>query len=529
MAFDIIIFEKMFHLLKNEFSNSRINKINNISNLDYCFTLYKDKNIYDLILATNTNNSFISFTKDNNQYAFPNHFTYFLRKQIEGGIIIDIEQINNDRILKFIIKSFDDLGDPHLKFLFVELTGKQTNLILTKDDNIIIDCLNKQGPNENTNRTLMPGARYKFPPLFTSKNPLIDKYDVNKDLNSEFPTLSKNVKIEIAHRLEHESFNDIINSIINSNTLYVHQKDYHLIPLSHLGEYHTFSINEGIVAFQKIKMNYIQHQELISDLNNIIKTNLKRLKEKLYKLNKEIEDANNSRKYMEYGDAIFTYANDKLNMRLKEIKISEENLIIPLDDKINVSKNAVRFFNKYQKAQKSLTFIKEQIEIANDDLNYFENLQYQIEVGNKDDIEQIRNELIDYGYIKSKKKLNKKPVSKKIKVTEFQKFGAIFYIGKNNLQNEYITFSLANYNDYFFHVKDYPGSHILVKVSTLDENIIRYAANLAAYYSKARYSSTVPVNYTNIKNVKKINGGKIGKVILKNYKTIYIDPNIENI
>ena len=524
MAFDSLIFTKIYNLLKNNFKNSRINKINNISNLDYVLTIYSEKKTYSLVLATNTNNSFVTFSKQVIECGFPNHFTYFLRKQIEGGIILDIEQLNNDRILNFTIKSFDELGDSHIKHLIVELTGKQTNIILTKDDNTIIDCLKKQGPNEQTNRTLMPGALYKTPPFFKCKNPLLDNYDLNFDLHSQFPTLSKNLKIEIAKLLEFKDFHSIILDIMNSDKLYVYNKDYHLIPLTQFDDPKVFDINEGILAFQKIKMDFIQHKELINDINVIIKQNLKRNKEKIIKLNKELNDAYDSNKYMEYGNLIFTYANDKLNLRLKEIKIDEENLLIPLDDKLTVSKNAVRFFNKYQKAQKSIEVLNEQIKKANDEIDYFDELTYQIELGNKDDIEQIRNELISYGYIKTTIKQSRK-IHKKVMPLEYQKYESIFYVGKNNFQNEYLTFELAHYNDYFFHVKDYPGSHILVKTSNLNEDVIRYAANLAAYYSKARLSSSVPVNYTLIKNVKKIPGGKIGKVILKNYKTIYIDPD----
>ena len=525
MAFDTLIFTKIYNMLKTNFIESRINKINNISNLDYVFTLYSNKKTYSLVMATNTNNAFITYSSSNVEINFPNHFTYFLRKQIEGGIILDIIRLNNDRILKFVIKSFDDLGDAHIKHLYLELTGKQTNIILTKDNDVIIDCLNKQGPNENTNRTLMPGAIYKTPPVFVSKDPLKDDYDLNYDLNSQFPTLSKNLKIEISKLLETNSFHAIINSIMNSDKLYIYNKDYHLIPLTQFDNPLVEDINEGILDFQKIKMDYIQHKELVNDINIIIKQNLKRNKDKVKKLNRELESALDSKKYMEYGDLIFTYANDKLNLKLKEIKIDEMDLIIPLDDKVSVSKNAVNYFNKYQKSQKSINILKEQISIAEDEISYFDELSYQIDYCNKEDIEQIRQELISYGYIKHHSNKPQRKNAKKVKPLEFEKFNTLFYVGKNNYQNEFLTFEEARYNDYFFHVKDYPGSHVLVKTSELNEDIIRYAANLAACYSKAKDSSSVPVNYTMIKNVKKIPGGKIGKVILKTYKTIYIDPD----
>ncbi|MEF9968685.1 MAG: NFACT RNA binding domain-containing protein, partial [Longicatena sp.] len=204
-------------------------------------------------------------------------------------------------------------------------------------------------------------------------------------------------------------------------------------------------------------------------------------------------------------------------------------LKIPLDPKLDIKGNAKKCFQKYNKAKKGQIFIQEQIDICQKEIDYFEGIQEQLDISSFDDAKEISQELADLGYIKKKvskirKNNKKKDTLPKIKRITLDNGIEISY-GKNNLQNEALTFKLANKNDMWFHTKDYHGAHVVVHGQDLDEETIRTAAMIASYYSKGRSSSSVPVNYCQVKNLKKIPGAKPGMASLSTYKTIYIDPN----
>ena len=221
---------------------------------------------------------------------------------------------------------------------------------------------------------------------------------------------------------------------------------------------------------------------------------------------------------------LYTYSN--INQKgLKEVELIDyegNNRLIKLDPKLSIKDNANKYYNTYQKKRKGKTYILEQIDIANNELTYFESLNEQLSIANYSDALDIKEELEKYGYLKQKTNKNKK--KKKVNLYQLKVKDHTITFGKNNIQNAYLTFEYAKANNMWFHAKDYHGTHLVIDTDNPDEEMIRLCANLAAYFSKGRYSSSVPVDYCLVKDIKKIKGAKPGFVSIRNQKTIYIDP-----
>ncbi|MBQ9730724.1 MAG: NFACT family protein [Bacilli bacterium] len=529
VSFDGLMFRRVTELLKEYLVGAKINKVNQVSTFDFVFLLYKDKKGKSMIVSTNPSSSYITYLyKNEKESMYPTHFMTQLRHHIENSEIIEVNQQGLDRVLKLSIRKRDELGDYQTKHLYIELTGKMTNIILCKNDETIIDALHRIGPNDLIKRIIMPGARYRLPPVHELKDPFIDAYDKQLSLCNQFFGFSKSLEKECLYRIENgESLIDILQEIKQSETMYLYSKDYHLIPLTHLQqEAKILPWDEGLETFYKSIQIQTKRIDKTKELLLIAKKEIKKYSNKIAKLEVELQKSENSEIYKEYGDILFTYCeNLKAKLDKFEIEVDDVKYSIPLNKQFDVLYNANKYYTRYQKGKKGVQMINEQIEIAKNELEYFELLNIQINDANDTELQQIRAELASLGYLKLPQTRNKKKQEIKYPPLEFTSpTGIKISLGKNNYQNDYLTNKLAKYNEYFFHVKDYPGSHVIVHSTTLDEPTIRYAANLAAYYSKTRYSSTVPVNYTIVKNVKKIPGAKLGLVSIKNYKTIYIDP-----
>ncbi len=525
MSFDGVVFSKVVYLLKNKIINSKINKIYQLSLTDFAFVLFSKTINTCLVVSVNNTSSYISLDSSiSNPKIEQSHFTNTMFYHLVNGKIIDIEQINNDRIVKLTIDKTNEIGISKVSYLYIELTGKLTNMILTKDNNVIIDCLHKIGITAS--RTIETSGIYMSPLVKKLKNIYNDEYDPLLSIKEQFGGMSINLVNEINYRLENkEAFNDIVNEIKDSNYVYLYPSDFHIIPFkSFNSEYEKMDIFEGINKFYKSKIKEATNNTN-SDLIKVVNKQLKHYTSKKTKLENELNKAFDYEKYMEYGDLIFSSQYD-LSKSYSEVNIlsysTNSNILIKLDNKISLKENALNFYKKYKKYKNSLIFIKEQIDICIQNIEYFSSLLFQIQNSNNEDIIQIKQELINQKILNIS--LPKQKSNKEMKLSEYEIDGIKISVGKNNLQNEYLTFKVAKYNDYFFHVQDYSGAHVIVHANQLNEEIIRYAANLASYNSQARYSSSVPVQYTQVKNVKKIPGGKPGKVILKEYKLIYIDP-----
>lgn len=531
MALDGIILNKLKQDL-DTYLPIRINRISETSKTEIVFNVHANKIRSNLVMSFHSVYNHICLSDKNyTTYNDPSTFVMVLRKHLLNGIIESIEQFEYDRYLLMHIRARDELYDEKQYTLSIELMGKYANLILIDSDNKIIDALKKIPPYQNTRRTIIPGATFELPDKQNKLDPFSNP-DVNfeESLVNQLQGFSKSLELEVRHRLSSQSFDSIINEIQESKHLYVckvkDSYEYHVIPLTYLNlPYEEKEIQLGLddIYYQDDEKERIKN--ISEDLYKIVKRQIKKYESKVYKLNESLNDALNMDAYKLNGDLLYmhTNLNEKglTQITIKDYEGSEH--LVKLDPKLSVKDNANKYYNQYQKKRKGKIYIEEQIDIASKELDYFNSLNEQLAIANYSDALDIKEELSKYGYLK--KPISKNKHKKKVNLYHVKLNNYNIYFGKNNIQNDFLTFDYAKPNYTWFHAKDYHGSHVVIDSNQLDESAIRTCANIAAYYSSGRYSSSVPVDYCQVKDIKKIKGHKPGFVTFKNNKTIYIDPN----
>ena len=539
MALDGILLFKIVPKIQ-EILPARIQKIYQTSSTEVLFQLHTHSGKKQLLISCHSTYNRILLTNRSYPTPFePSNFIMVLRKHLEGSIIQKIEQIEYDRWCKMDITTHDMIGDAIQLTLYVELMGKYANLILVNQENTIIDALKRIPPFENNKRTIQPGASFKPTPSQAKKDPFNEQtIDPNQTLTSQFSGFSPFLSQEIEYRLNHQqSFASIMNEIKESDSLYIanHNNEavFHCIDLTSIGKTKSYPLFEGLEILYYHKEEKERVKDISGNIYRIVKRELKHQKQKLPRLLSEYDAAIDCDVWRKYGDLL--YANQIKDTKGKEsIQLfdyeTEQEITIPLDPKLDGNKNAQKCYTKYGKLKKAQQYLQEQISISEKEIEYFEGLLEQLDLADFETATEIRQELIRGGYIKEKqrKKQKKKEDTPKVHQIQYDD-NTIIYYGKNNLQNEYLTFKKAKKNHYWFHTKDYHGAHVVVDTNDLNEDIIRFAANLAACYSGGRNSSSVPVNYTTVKELKKIPGAKPGMVQLNHYQTIYIDPSLEQL
>ncbi|HBS91973.1 MAG TPA: hypothetical protein DEA51_05830 [Erysipelotrichaceae bacterium] len=515
----------------------RINKIYQLSPTEVVIQGFNQRK-YTLILSTHSIYNRIQITdRPIVTPEEPSGFVMLLRKHLEGGLIMSIQQLGLDRLIHCQIENRNDLGDKVTYTLAIELMGKYANIILIDSTNMVLDALKRIPPFENNRRTLLPNAQYRLPEPHDKKDPFsVSDVDPHQDLQEQFHGFSPLLAREIQHRMiQHETFDEIMKQISESTHLYITknaQQNFHVIPLTHLSsDVISLPLMEGFDYLYAQKEEKERIKQQTGDSFKVIKRELKRLKAKLPKLYAAMDEAKDCEKWKEYGEYCYAYLH-LIQKGASQLTVerfdSEGTLTIPLDPKFDGKQNAKRFFQKYQKGNVGQAHIDEQIDKTNIEIQYLEGLAYALEIADVNDAKEIREELAKRGYmtaLKTKVRRKKKEEAPNFLILDIE--GATLYVGKNNIQNDYVTFKLGRKEDYWFHAKDTHGSHVVVVAKELNEHIIRTAAQFAAYYSKARHSSSVPVNYTKLKEVKKIPNAPLGLVRIGAYQTIYIDPDTE--
>lgn len=543
MALDGLLLYKIQGKIK-EILPAKINKIYMISNTEIFFQLRSQGKKQNLLISCHSIYNRINITeKEYPTPEEPNNFVMFLRKHLDGATIFQVEQTDFDRYLTFSIASRNEIGDKVILYLSVELMGKYANVILYNEDGKIMDVLKRIPPFENNRRILQPGATFKLPDAqgdklnpFTYPSLNID-IDLSRQLQGFSPLLSKEVK----YRLEKEqAFQQIMQEIQESDSLYItsvrEENQFHCIPLTHLEKnYKQYPIMEGLDVLYYHKEEKDRIKQLTGDLFKLVRRELKHHRQKLPRLNASLEEALDCDKWREYGDYLQPYSY-QVKKGQTEITFDRYDgngtITIPLDPKLDGLGNAKKYFQKYNKGKKGQTHILQQIELCEKEIEYFEGIEQQLEMASVVDAKEIREELAKLGYCKSyvSKIRKKKKKENTPNITSILlKNGITLTFGKNNVQNEYLTFKFASKNDTWFHAKDFHGAHVVINTAEPDEETLRLAANFAAYFSKGKLSSSVPVNYCLVKQLKRVPGTKPGFVSLTNYKTIYIDPNEEAI
>ncbi len=542
MALDGLLLYKIQDEIKSILP-AKINKIYQISKTELFFQLRAEGKKQNLIISCHSIFNRINLTtKEYPTPEEPSNFVMFLRKHLESATIFDIEQTDFDRYITLSIATRNEIKDKVVLKMSIELMGRYANVILYNEEGRIMDLLKRIPPFENNNRILQPGAQFTLPKKQEEKldpfdNPEVNfDFDLTKQLKGFSPILSKEIKFRI---LNNQPFNEIMNEIKNSKSLYITESNdeglYHCIPLTHLDKpYKEYGIMEGLDVYYFHKEEKDRIKQMSGDLFKLVRRELKHLRNKLPRLMQDLDNALDCEKWREFGDYLQPY-NYLINKGDTSITLDKYDgtgsILIQLDPKLDGLQNAKKYFQKYNKGKKGQIHLKKQIEICKKEINYFEAIEQQLEIANFNDAKEIKDELANLGYCKMtiskirKKKKKDYPNITTIKVDE----KIVIQFGKNNIQNDFVTFELARRNDTWLHAKDYHGAHVIINTDNPDEKTIRLAANIAAYFSKGRYSSSVPVNYCLVKQLKKVPGAALGFVSLSNYKTIYIDPDFEEI
>jgi len=560
MSFDGLftraIGEELSHLLRG----GRINKIHQPFKNEIVLVIRAGGKNHKLLLSVHPSYARAQLT--NESYENPHEppmFCMLLRKHLEGYILEDIGQFGLERMLVLDVKGRNELGDLSSKQLIIEIMGRHSNIILVdKTRNMILDSIKHVSYAVNSYRAILPGQEYKLPPAQNKANPLeateedvLRKIDFNagkidRQLVEHFaglsPLLAKEIVFEagIANRqtlpkafisrMKEMNSHHYEPSIMSHNG----KESFYLFPLKHtVGEYQSYTtISEMLDRFYFGKAERDRVKQQGNDLERLITNERDKNRKKIDKLQKTLEDAQNAEEYQLFGELLTSnlYAVQKGMTSIEVINYYDENagtVTIVLDPQKSPSDNAQRFFTKYQKAKTARKIVQEQIENANEEVLYFETLIQQMETASIKDIEEIRQELIEEGYIrdrqknKSKKQLNAKPVLDQYVSSD----GTEILVGKNNKQNDYLTNKAAARDEIWLHTKDIPGSHVVIRSKNPSNTTILEAANIASYFSKARSSSSVPVDYTQVRHVKKPNGAKPGFVIYDNQQTVYVTPD----
>ena len=536
MAYDGIMMSRVVEQLQRSIVRGRIHKIYQISQYELLIHVRSQSQNKKLFISIHPMYARVQLTTLSYPTPqTPNALTMLLRKHLEGAYIESLRQIQLDRIIEIVLVGTNELKDVVKYHFYIEIMGKHSNAIMTYDNGKIIDCLKRISTAKNTQMILQPGSIYQFPPMIEKKNTFQSEFDYCDNLTKIYQGFSPELSKEILYRINHgEDFHKIMQDIQNSETLYIHKYDgkesFHVIELTHLQcDHQTYDLCEGLDKHYYLIDQKDRIKQQTSDLAKFIQNEYTKNITKLNKLEKSLFDSQNSDEYRIKGDLLFASLH-LIQKGQKEVTVDNyydgTKMTIELDERYDGKTNAKRYYNKYQKAKNSLHYIHEQIEITKEEIQYFDSLITLMENASYYDALEIKEELENLGYLKKKK--TKQPMKKKNKFhieTYLTKDNIKIYVGKNNLQNDYLTFKMASRFDTWFHVKDMPGSHVVVHSENLDEYTIRLASKMAAYFSKGKHSSSVPVNYTQIRTLKKPHSSKPGKVILNHYSTIYIDPD----
>ena len=532
MSFDGVLLHKLikeFNILKS----GRISKIIESGDTDFIFTIRSNHQNHFLMLSFSSDFARIHLTtKQYDSPANPKSLTMFLRKHIEGYFIDDIKQYENDRILYFKLCGYNEMRDFSTKYLICEIMGRYSNLILTDDSFKILEVLKKEGVSEY-GRTMLPNAIYEFPKS-TKLNPF-NYNEINEDIHSpkDMCNTFEGISMLMAtYCFKNDNVLRNLKDILDieiSPCIILNEKgkrDFYYTPLNYEVIKSYSSISELLDNYYYEADNQAKIKLKTNDLLNFIKRQINKNEKKIKKLEADIIEANRADEYRVLGELLLSYP----NLKTKETKVSifnyytNEYILIPLDKKYDIITNSQKYYKKYQKSKSAIYYINEQLTDAKNEIEYFTMLTFQLEKASINDALEIRQELIDNKYLLNQEQ-HKNKKKQKPNFTTYIVDDTYISVGKNNLQNEYITHKLAKSNEYWFHVKDASGSHVVVHSDVLTENIIRIAANLAANFSSLSQSSSVPVDYTLIKNIKKIPGKKSCFVSYSKQKTIYIDPD----
>lgn len=542
MSFDGVFTHAMVNELNNMLIGGRISKIQQPFKNELVLTVRSNRVNHPLLLSANPTYSRMQITQvDFSNPDRPSNFVMSLRKNIDGAIIKKIEQLDNDRVVSITLETKDELGYYINYRLIIEIMGRYSNVILLNSDDKIVDLIKHVSSSKNRFRILLPGENYVYPPASNKKNPFDDFSDLDLiDLRSNFEGIAKDTADELEYRMEHSdvkrvAFRDFFKEIDKQPTPNIvtsgSRINFYPIPyLSVTGERKEFStLSEMLDVFYREKAQSDRVKSQAENLLNVVNGSLKKDKNKLKHLNKDLAKTEIMDQYRIYGELLTTYMHEvKQGMTKVELDNYYDNskITIQIDPKLTPNGNAQKYFKTYQKLKNSISHIDEQLSETKAEIDYLESVLYQISESKLDNLQEIKAELISGGYISKKNQPKKRKISKDVGNKFLSSDGTVITVGRNNVQNNQLSLKVAKKTDIWLHVKNIPGSHVIISSSNPSEKTLSEAAILAAFYSKAKNSSKVEVDYVPTKLLKKPNGAKPGFVIYEGQKTLLANPEL---
>ncbi|TDX52778.1 Rqc2 family fibronectin-binding protein [Orenia marismortui] len=562
--------------IKNEFIDKliggRIDKIYQPKNELITIKIRQPGQNIKLLISADPQNPRIHISEENFDNPLrPPAFCMLLRKHIESGRIKSVTQPNFERILEITVQHKNNQGELEDKTLVVELMGRHSNIILLNEDKHILDSIKRITSQKSRYREILPGKKYVSPPEQGKHNPLTTNEDeFSKLLRNDFGepiyrVIMNNYRgigpllaTEIAYRANLNpqdnlsNFEEINKLKLEFFSLFEQIKNSQFEPTLILKDNNTFKNYSAVdlKQFNLCKKKYESISELMNfyfvesitrkkinklteKMTKVISDNKEKAHKKYRKVKGQLKGALNADKYQLKGELItaniYQLKKGDKKVKLNNYYDNNKEITISLDPQLSPAENAQKYFKKYEKSKKSVKYLKNESRKAKNEINYLKQLEVNIEQSTTlDELEEIYEELIQEAYIK-KQRHNKNKKDNKLPPLKFKSSdGYDILVGRNNRQNDKLTKKIANNQDTWLHVKDIPGSHTIIRNHTGDkipENTILEASQIAAFYSKGRNSSNVPVDYTSIKDVKKPKGAKPGMVYYENQTTLYVDPD----
>lgn len=574
MAFDGIVIANITKELTDKLTDARIYKIAQPEDDELLFTIKAGKQQYRLLISASASLPLIYLTDTNkpSPLTAPN-FCMLLRKHIQNGRIVSIKQPSLERIIDIEIEHLNDLGDLCKKHLIVEIMGKHSNIIFCNDNLQIIESIKHVSAQMSSIREVLPGRDYFIPQTTPKENPLtvsetsfcevlIKKpVPVGKALYQAFTGISPVIAQELCyvagidsslpaniladneilhlyHTFSHK-MDDVKAGRFTPNIIYngTEPIEFSSLPLTQYSDMtcqQEESISKVLESYYSKRSLFTRIRQKSSDLRKIVQTALERERKKYELQLKQLKDTEKRDRYKIYGELIHTYGYqveegassfEALNYYTNEM------ITIPLDKQLTISDNARKYFERYNKLKRTYEALSSLIIETEHEIRHLESVSTSLDIAvSEDDLLQIKEELIEFGYIR------RKSTGKKVKFTSrpfhfISSDGYDMYVGKNNFQNDELTFKFASGNDWWFHAKGIPGSHVIVKTKgeVIPDRTFEEAGRLAAHFSKSRGMQRVEIDYTQKKNVKKPNGSKPGFVVYYTNYSLLIDSDIQGI
>lgn len=577
MSYDGFVTHSIVHELNTKIVGGKVDKIYQPEADEIIISIRTFSGNYRLLLSASAANARVHFTEAKRENPMtPPMLCMLMRKHLSGGKIVKVSQIEFDRIIKIDIESYNELGDLGLKSIIVEIMGRHSNIIFIDENNKILDSAKHVDFTVSAVRQILPGFIYELPPKQDKTAPtefsivefmndlakqsgdtLLDKFLLSRIMGMS-PLIAREIVYRFAghtkvtkDEIDEAKFVTYVQSVCEdiSNNIYspcvvldiVTGKPlaFSCVNLMQYGDSVKLkkveSISEAIDDYYLTRAAQERMKQKSANILKLVNNNIDRCTKKLAMHRRNLEKSKDREKYKIYGD-LLTASMYKVKYGMSEVEVenyydNNNPITIKLDSNISPAQNAQKYYKKYNKAKVTEEHAAEQIEGAEEELAYLETvLDSIVKAESPRDLSEIKDELAEQGYISRSAGAKKKKKTQKSSPMKFvSSDGYEILVGRNNKQNDELTIRMSYSTDIWLHTKEIPGSHTLIRTGgtgEAPENTILEAAQLAAYYSKAKNSAQVPVDFTQVKNVKKPNGAKPGFVIYERNQTVYVTPKL---